>query len=330
MPRIVYAAGETAARPGASVVRVLCGAETPYTDRCGNVWSADVFYRGGTPVRSVAAIDGAAPTAADEVLYQAGRAGSDFSYAIPVTPGLYCVRIKLAEPKCDYFFERPMNLDINGRRVLRNVDVCHAARGPRRAYERVFRYLVPDAAGRLVLRFTSGWDPLKTCHEAIVQAIEVLPEQKSAVRIDSGSTRPWIDWNGFPWAADDCFQGGRALESAVPVAQASPTLYDQPLYRTARAGKELQYKIPVSPGLYTVHLKFAELWLQEPGKRRMNVEVNGRSVWQQWDAAAAAGQCNMAADLRVEGITPDAAGNVTVRILAAGTEDAILQAIEIQ
>jgi hypothetical protein len=62
----------------------------------------------------------------------------------------------------------------------------------------------------------------------------------------------------------------------------------------------------------------------------MNVEVNGRSVWQQWDAAAAAGQCNMAADLRVEGITPDAAGNVTVRILAAGTEDAILQAIEIQ
>jgi hypothetical protein len=266
MPRIVYAAGETAARSGASVVRILCGAARPYTDRCGNVWSADAFYRGGAPVGTTAAIGGATPTAADRALYQAGRVGSEFSYEIPVTPGLYSVRLKLAEPKLDYFFERPMNLDINGRRVLSNFDVCHAARGPRRAYERVFRYLVPDAAGKLVLRFTTGWDPLKTCDDAIVQAIEVLPEQKSAVRIDAGAARPWIDWNGFPWSADGCFQGGRPLESAVAVAQAAPTLYDQQLYRTARAGKEFQYKVPATPGLYTVHLKFAELWLQEAGK----------------------------------------------------------------
>ena len=330
MPRIVYAPGETAARSGASAVRILCGAAKPYTDRCGNVWSADAFYRGGGPVGTTAAIGGATPTAADQALYQAGRAGSEFSYAIPVTPGLYSIRLKLAEPKLDWFFERPMNLDINGRRVLSNFDVCHAARGPRRAYERVFRYLVPDAAGRLVLRFTTGWDPLKTCDDAIVQAIEVLPEQKSMVRIDAGAARPWIDWNGFPWAADGCFQGGRPLESAVAVAQASPTLYDQQLYRTARAGKQFQYKVPVTPGLYTVHLKFAELWLQETARRPMNVEINGRPVWEQWDPAAAAGQPNMAADLRVEDVAPDAAGCITVRIIAAGAKDAILQAIEIQ
>ena len=179
-------------------MRILCGAEQPYTDRCGNVWSADRFH-GGTSVSTTVAIEGASPTAADQPLYQAGRAGSEFAYAIPVPAGLYSLRLKLAEPQFDWFFERPFHLEINGRRVLSNFDICHAARGPRRAYECVFRYLVPDADGKLVLRFTSGWDPQQTSHEAIVQAIEVLPEQKSVVRIDAGATSPFVDWNGFSW-----------------------------------------------------------------------------------------------------------------------------------
>ena len=75
MPRIVFAASETA-RSGASVVRILCGAAKPYHDRCGNVWSADAFYRGGTPLCTTAAIDGATPTGADQILYQAGARGA--------------------------------------------------------------------------------------------------------------------------------------------------------------------------------------------------------------------------------------------------------------
>jgi hypothetical protein len=330
MPRIVYASADGETRPGASVVRLLCGAAKPYTDRCGNVWSADACFTGGSPHATTVAIAGATPTENDQVLYQAGRTGRDFVYAIPVKPGLYAVRLKWTEPKLDWFFERPMNLDINGRRVLRNFDVCHAARGPRRAYERVFRYLVPDAQRRLVLHFTAGSDPLKTFDEAIVQAIEVLPEQKSLVRIDAGSATPWIDWNGFVWAADHAFQGGRALESAAAVAQASPTLHDQPLYRTARAGKSVAYVVPVTPGLYTVHLKFAELWQRESGRRPMRIEVNGRTIAASWDPATAAGQLNMAADLRIEDVCPDASGHIAVRITATGPNEAVLQALEIE
>ena len=181
-----------------------------------------------------------------------------------------------------------------------------------------------------MLRFSTGSDPLKTCGEAIVQAIEVLPEQKSTVRINAGSPLPWIDWNSFLWSADSCFQGGHTLESAAAVAQASPTLYDQQLYRTARAGKDIQYNVPVTPGLYAVHLKFAELWLKEAGKRPMNIEVNGRLVRERCDPAAAAGQPNMAVDVRVEDVTPDAAGHIAVRISATGSSDAILQGIEIE
>jgi hypothetical protein len=38
----------------------------------------------------------------------------------------------------------------------------------------------------------------------------------------------------------------------------------------------------------------------------------------------------MAADLRVDDVTPDRAGRITIRISAAGDEEAILQAIEIE
>jgi hypothetical protein len=329
MPRILYVdASSPQIEP--PVARILCGASQPYTDRLGNLWSADTLATGGRPAACGAAIEGATPTPDDLPLYQAGRAGKDFSYAIPLPPGLYALRLKFAEPTCQWSFERPFHLDINGRRVLQNFDICQAARGPRRAYERVFRYVVPGADGQLRLRFTAGWEPRKTTDEALVQAIEILPEDKSLVRIDAGAERPFVDWNGLVWDADGRFEGGRILRTDVPVTQASPTLHDQRLYQTARAGKIIAYRIPVTPGLYTVHLKFAELWLKERGKRPMDIEVAGRTIWKSWDPATAAEKPGMAADLRVDDVTPDRAGRITIRISAAGDEEAILQAIEIE
>ena len=184
----------------------------------------------------------------DQALYQTGRTGKDFTYSIPVSTGLYSVHLKFAEPAHEWSFQRPFNLDINGRRLLSNFDVCQAARGPRRAHEKVFRHLVPDAEGRLVLRFTGGWDPALESEKAIVQAIEVLPEDRSLIRVDAGSDTPFVDWNSFIWAADAGFDGGATIRCNEPVAQASPTLYDQQLYRTARTGKCVAYTFSVCRG----------------------------------------------------------------------------------
>ena len=139
-----------------------------------------------------------------------------------------------------------------------------------------------------------------------------------------------LDWNGFIWTADTYFDGGTVIQSDASVRQASPTLYDQALCQTARSGNAFSYCVPVPPGLYTVHLKFAELWLKETGQRRMRIEVNGRIVRDRWDPAKAAGQTGMAADIRVEDVTPDAHNKITIRIRAAGMNDAILQGIEIE
>jgi hypothetical protein len=288
-------------------------------------------------------------------------------YSIPVLTGLYSIRLKFAETKYSWFFERPFNLDINGQRALMNFDICQAARGPGRAFEKVFRYQVPNAAGRFVLRFTGGWDPLQKTDEAIVQAIEILPELKPTVRIDCGSPQSYVDWNGFVWEADRHFEGGEgkilvmAAKSGVsgqpkpsvpkeatgketssppvmsaqgdpPIMEVTPTLYDQALYQTARTGKSFRYVVPLPPGLYSVHLKFAELWMRdgEVGRRPMNIEVNERRVWQNWDPATAAGRVNQAADVRVEDVVPDSRGHVVIQLSAAGESEAILQAIEIE
>ncbi len=83
------------------------------------------------------------------------------------------------------------------------------------------------------------------------------------------------------------------------------------------------------PGLYTVYLKFAELWLAKPGQRPLDTTINGRLVRKSWDPAAAAGRIGMAADIRIDNITPDREVHINIDLRVTGTNDAI-QAIEIE
>jgi hypothetical protein len=329
MPRITFSEPATGHR-AESVVRILCGSAEPYTDRIGQVWSADRCHHGGRPAKTTATISGAWPTEGDEALYQHGRQGKEFSYSIPVLPGLYSVRLKFAEPKYEWIFQRPFHVSVNGREALRNFDIRQDARASRQAHDRVFRYVVPNAANEIVLRFSAGSEPGRKTGLPLVQAIEVLPETRPVVRIVCGSKADFVDWNSFVWGRDRDFSGGDAIRSSHPVAQASPTLYDQALYQTARAGRDISYALSLPQGLYAVHLKFAELWLKEPGKRPMDIEINGRTVWRAWDPATAAGQLGMAIDLRTLYIAPDRGGRITIRVRAVGENDAILQAIEVE
>jgi hypothetical protein len=328
MPRIIYQ--QESPFEEASTLRILCGAKKPYTDGIGNIWSADQFFSGGKPVTSRVRVTGALPTSNDEALYQFGREGKDFVYAIPVNPGLYTLRLKFAETKYQWLFERPFCLSINGRQVLDNFDISQAAHGSKKAYESVFRYLVPDADGKLVLRFTGGFEPTQKTDKGIVQAIEVLPELKPAIRIDVGSDSPFVDWGGGSWESDRGFEGGTTLHSDSIVSQATPTIYDQALYQTARSARSLCYAIDAPAGLYVVHLQFAELWLKTPGQRPMNIEINGSQIRESWDPAKAAGQIGMAADLRAQNVAPDKNGKITIRITAVGANDAILQGLEVE
>ncbi len=326
MPLIEYLA---APQPSAgSVVRIACGQREPYHDSAGNRWGADACFHGGRAVRSEASVAGAWPGEHDSALYQHGRRGADFTYAIPVEPGLYTVRLKFAESR--QASEQPFHVVINGKRVLDDFDVAQAAPGLHRAVDKAVHHVVPNAQGQIVVRFTGAARHDGRAGRAMVQAIEVLPESRSCLRLNVGSAEPFVDWNSFVWAADECASADTKLASTMPVSQAAPTLYDQPLYQTARCGREVAYTLSLPPGLYTVHLKFAELWLAEPGRRPMDIAINGRTAWQSWDPGTAAGQVGMACDVRALNITPDKDGRVAICVRAVGDNDAILQAIEVE
>jgi hypothetical protein len=327
-PRLTYQT-DNANSEGASV-RIRCGASSAYVDRNGNVWDADKFYAGGKAVDETGEIADASPTREDAGLYLAGRSGADFTYSIPVKQGLYSVRLKFAETEFSGTLERPMNVYINGERRLENFDVVQAARSSHRAYERLFSGIVPNRDGMIVIRFTGGFEPTAKSGEAVARAIEILPENRNTIRIDCGADAQFVDWNGYAWSADAFFKGGAAKRFDAETAQATPTLYDQSLYQTARVGRSFHYEIPAAPGVYSVHLKFAELEFKEPGRRGMNIIVNGRIERRDWDPAAAAEQVGAASDVRIFNVTPNKDNLIVIDAAATGEADAALDAIEIE
>jgi hypothetical protein len=130
------------------------------------------------------------------------------------------------------------------------------------------------------------------------------------------------------WSADTA--KGDVLTSEKDVILATPTVYDFSLYQTSKSGKEIVYSFDLPVGLYSVRLKFAEMWLDKAGQRPMDIEVNGRLFFKDFDPfAAACGACK-SIDVRAEDITPDANGKITVCVKGKGANPAILQGIEIQ
>ncbi|MGO8788817.1 MAG: malectin domain-containing carbohydrate-binding protein [Terriglobia bacterium] len=164
-------------------IRILAQ-NNSYTDREGNIWSPDRYFRGGQLALhlSRAPVSGTP----DPGIYTSERYGN-FSYAIPVPPGEYKVTLRLAEtywglqntyPNLPDQDGRPVGgvqsrvFDVycNGTTLLKNFDISKEAGGPLRAADKTFHHLQPDAQGKLILSFVPVRD------YAVVNAIEVEGE----------------------------------------------------------------------------------------------------------------------------------------------------------
>lgn len=161
------------------------------------------------------------------------------------------------------------------------------------------------AAALVMLRFEARGHRTETSLQPASSSAAGLPPVAvplgGGVHLLCGSSRSeWRDREGNVWGADAFFSGGTAVE-----------LPDQPVYRTrdsflfrnARTG-EFSYKIPLKPGVYEMHLYFADQ-SYSPGvaleggenTRTFNVMLNGEVLLQDFDIIADAGP-NMA-DVRV-------------------------------
>jgi len=160
-------------------IRILAQ-NNSYTDRAGNIWSPDRYYRGGqlalhltrTPISGTR----------DPGLYSSERFGN-FSYTIPVPPGKYKVNLRFAETywgiqnapnlpdqndsQVGGGGSRVFDVYCNGIALLRNFDIFKEAGGALVARDKTFHNLEPDAQGKLNLSFVPVRD------YACVNAIEV-------------------------------------------------------------------------------------------------------------------------------------------------------------
>lgn len=156
-------------------IRVTARA-SEYRDADGTRWSGDnYFIEGRTILYKSADTEQRIPP-----LYAAERHGN-FSYAIPVAPGSYTIRLHFLESffsplipaaHCRGAGCRVFEVTCNGALLLQDFDVFQAAGGAFRPVVREFHGLRPNGQGKLLVAFSPK------VNYAEVRAIEVLDEAK--------------------------------------------------------------------------------------------------------------------------------------------------------
>ncbi len=313
-------------------IRILAGASvTRYVDRTGNIWSGDCFFRGGTvfstPNKMIVGTT-------DPELFRSRREG-DFSYDIPLKPGLYELHLYFAET---LFGEnntagggessRVFRVGINDKLVLPAFDILSDAGGSNTADEKVFKDISPAADGMLHLRFSALVNSTP-----VVSALEIvpgIPGKMRPVRIVT-RTRNYTDRAGRVWGADRYFSRGFAVVRSEPVSNTP----DPEIFTAERFGNFI-YTIPVTDGHYAVTLKFAETWFGpgQPGaggiaSRLFDVYCNGTSLLRNFDVFRSAGGAQRAVERTFHGVTPNAQGKIVLSFVPV-VNYASVNAIEVE
>lgn len=284
-------------RSGFAEVRLLCGdTDRDYKDPYGNIWSRDRYFKGGKA--------GYRPQefffrTTDSRVFQHTRTG-EFSYDIPLKPGIYELTLYFAETELGARLEmrggegrggegdRLFDVVMNGRTILRAFDILSDADGPNIADRRVFKDVKPASDGYLHLRFT-GYG-----HKAQLSAIKIVPGIANRLLPIRFVTQqiPYTDGSGNLWAADSYYMGGRQTFHRKLIGGS----IDQGLFAAERYG-HFSYAIPVDSGSYTLNLYLAETFFgaNNPGgggmgSRVFNVLCNGNTLLRDLDIFREAGE----------------------------------------
>ena len=306
-------ANSAAAMAAAPDIRILAGqTKASYVDRFGRQWDPDHFFTGGVTEPGPKDFYGRPP---DAGLFATMRTG-DFSYAIPVLPGEYELRLYWAEPIFRLANEsngggeneRRFHVSINGKRVLSAFDVV-ADSGISPVAIRAFRGIVAGPDGKIHIQFAAAYG---TPFVNGLELIRVAPGGSIPIRIRAHELS-FTDHEGDVWSPDNYYVGGRLATHKQPVA-GTP---DPDLYAGERYGN-FSYAIPVPDGKYAVTLYFAETWFRPDsngqdyggkGDRIFDVYCNGTTLLKDLDVFAKVGPFR-ALSHTYHGIRPNGQGKI--------------------
>jgi len=175
-PAFVSALELTPGTPGKLNPIRLSAHQSGFVDADGTHWSGDNYFIGGRTTRRKNSEDGPKIP----ILY-AGERHGNFSYAIPVAPGSYTVKLHflesffsplIADAGCAGAGCRVFDVTCNGVLLLQDFDILQAAPGAFQPVVREFHGLHPNGQGKLLLSFSPK------ANYAEIRAIEVLDEAK--------------------------------------------------------------------------------------------------------------------------------------------------------
>ena len=131
------------------------------------------------------------------------------------------------------------------------------------------------------------------------------------------------------FAADTDYDGGSTKTVGDAIDVGVPHAAPPAVYQSERWGA-CTYTLPVTPGKsYLVRLHFAETTYDGPGKRKFNVDLNGRRVLTEFDVYAEAGGKNKALVRDFPGVRPDAQGNVVLAFTRGSADLPKISGIEV-
>jgi hypothetical protein len=155
---------------------------------------------------------------------------------------------------------------------------------------------------------------------------------EEGVRISVGSLEPkYVDSSGHVWSGDRYFTGGNAV---IRKDRRIFRTLDPALYEKAREG-DFQYDIPLAPGVYELHLHFAEILYSETldssglGVRKFHVILNGRTLLSEFDITMDAPGTNTADERVFKDMSPDKDGYLHLRFASVTAIKALLNGIEV-
>jgi hypothetical protein len=149
------------------------------------------------------------------------------------------------------------------------------------------------------------------------------PTAFSPIRVNAGGPA-FTDDAGQVWAADKAFSGGNVYSGNSLVAGTK----NAPLYQTHRwHSGTFQYQFPVPNGVYTVNLKFAEVYFPQVGQRRFSALINGQTALFNFDIVAAAGGPGIAIDRSFQ--TTVTNGLIAIQFAPGDTNYPQISAVEI-
>ncbi len=115
--------------------------------------------------------------------------------------------------------------------------------------------------------------------------VEVIVEAATPVYAINCGGPEFVRADGTVFLADTMYSDGKLSKgTSDPIASTS----DDPLYQSARYGN-FSYTIPLPNGTYVLKLMFNELYWDQTGKRRFDVQVEGSTVIDNLDLVDVAG-----------------------------------------